>query len=49
VGVSYSLKKFTGRLPSAPSVATGAALTALARDNYSLDVGGAYASPATSR
>jgi hypothetical protein len=43
VGVSYSLKKFTGRVAVGADKADGRALPALRRgDTYSLDVGGSY-------
>ena len=43
VGVSYSLKKFTGRLAVGADRSDGHALPALRKgDNYSLDVGGSY-------
>lgn len=43
VGVSYSLKKFTGRVAVGADRADGNPLPALRRgDNYSLDVGGSY-------
>lgn len=43
VGVSYSLKKFTGRVAVGAERSDGHALPALRRgDNYSLDVGGSY-------
>src|SRR4051794_34102843 len=43
VGVSYSLKRFTGRLAVGAERADGHALPALRKgDNYSLDVGGSY-------
>jgi hypothetical protein len=43
VGVSYSLKRFTGRVALGADRADGHALPALRKgDNYSLDVGGAY-------
>ena len=43
VGVSYSLKRFTGRVAVGADRADGRALTALRKsDNYSVDVGGAY-------
>jgi hypothetical protein len=43
VGVSYSLKRFTGRVAVGADRAEGRPLTALRRgDNYSLDVGGSY-------
>jgi hypothetical protein len=43
VGVSYSLKRFTGRVAVGADRADGRALTALRKgDNYSLDVGGSY-------
>lgn len=44
VGVSYSLKRFTGRVAVGAERSDGHALPALRRgDNYSLDVGGSYA------
>jgi hypothetical protein len=44
VGVSYSLKKFTGRVAVGAERVDGHPLPALRKgDNYSLDVGGAYA------
>jgi hypothetical protein len=44
VGVSYSLKRFTGRVAVGAERSDGHALSALRRgDNYSLDVGGSYA------
>jgi len=44
VGVSYSLKRFTGRVAVGADRAEGRPLAALRRgDNYSLDVGGSYA------
>lgn len=43
VGVSYSLKKFTGRLAVGADRATGDPVPALRKgDKYSLDVGGSY-------
>ena len=43
VGVSYSLKKFTGRVAVGAERSDKNALAALRRgDNYSLDVGGSY-------
>ncbi|MFL5177806.1 MAG: porin [Microvirga sp.] len=43
VGVSYSLKRFTGRVAVGAERTEGHPLTALRRgDNYSLDVGGSY-------
>ena len=43
VGVSYSLKRFTGRVAVGADRAVDRPLTALRRgDNYSLDVGGSY-------
>ncbi|MBA3669073.1 MAG: porin [Sphingomonas sp.] len=43
LGVSYSLKRFTGRVAISADRADGRALPALRKaDNYSLDVGGAY-------
>ncbi|MFL6730052.1 MAG: porin, partial [Sphingomicrobium sp.] len=43
VGVSYSLKRFTGRVAVAADRADGRALAALRKgDNYTLDVGGSY-------
>jgi len=43
VGVSYSLKRFTGRVAVGADRADGHALSALRRaDNYSVDVGGSY-------
>lgn len=43
VGVSYSLKKFTGRVAVGAERPDGKALPALKRgDTYSLDVGGSY-------
>ena len=43
VGVSYSLKRFTGRVAVGADRAEGRPLAALRRgDNYSLDVGGSY-------
>ena len=43
VGVSYSLKKFTGRVAVGAERPDGKALAALKRgDTYSLDVGGSY-------
>ena len=43
VGVSYSLKKFTGRVAVGAERGDGTALPALRKgDNYSLDVGGSY-------
>ena len=43
VGVSYSLKRFTGRVAVAADRSDGRALAALRKgDNYSLDVGGSY-------
>ena len=43
VGVSYSLKRFTGRCAVAADRADGRALAALRKgDNYTLDVGGSY-------
>jgi hypothetical protein len=43
VGVSYSLKRFTGRLAVGADRSDGRALSALRKsDNYSLDVGGSY-------
>jgi hypothetical protein len=43
VGVSYSLKRFTGRIAVAADRSDGRALPALRKgDNYSLDVGGSY-------
>jgi hypothetical protein len=43
VGVSYSLKRFTGRVAVGAERSDGPALPALRRgDNYSLDVGGSY-------
>ena len=43
VGVSYSLKKFTGRVAVGAERADGKALPALRQsDTYSLDVGGSY-------
>jgi hypothetical protein len=43
VGVSYSLKRFTGRVAVGADRADGRPLAALRRgDNYSLDVGGSY-------
>jgi len=43
VGVSYSLKKFTGRVAVGADKGDGKALPALRRgDTYSLDVGGSY-------
>ena len=43
VGVSYSLKRFTGRVAVGADKADGRALPALRKgDTYSLDVGGAY-------
>jgi hypothetical protein len=44
VGVSYSLKRFTGRVAVGAERSEGQAIAALRRgDNYSLDVGGSYA------
>lgn len=44
VGVSYSLKRFTGRVAVGAELDDGKALRALRKeDSYSLDVGGAYA------
>jgi len=44
LGVSYSLKRFTGRVAIGADRADGHPLPALRKgDNYSLDVGGAYA------
>ena len=43
VGVSYSLKRFTGRVAVGADRPDGHALAALRKgDNYSLDVGGSY-------
>jgi hypothetical protein len=43
VGVSYSLKRFTGRVAVGADKSVGSPLPALRKgDNYSLDVGGAY-------
>ncbi len=43
VGVSYSLKRFTGRVAVGADRSDGRALAALRKgDNYSLDVGGSY-------
>ena len=43
LGVSYSLKSFTGRVAIGADRSDGTALPALRKgDNYSLDVGGAY-------
>ena len=43
VGVSYSLKKFTGRVAVGADKTDGRPLPALRRgDTYSLDVGGSY-------
>jgi hypothetical protein len=43
VGVSYSLKRFTGRVAVGADRADGRPLPALRKgDNYSLDVGGSY-------
>ncbi|MFL6733105.1 MAG: porin [Sphingomicrobium sp.] len=43
LGVSYSLKRFTGRVAVAADRSDGQALAALRRaDNYSLDVGGSF-------
>jgi hypothetical protein len=43
VGVSYSLKRFTGRVAVGADRADGRPLAALRRgDNYSVDVGGSY-------
>ncbi len=43
VGVSYSLKRFTGRVAVGADRSDGRALSALRKgDNYSLDVGGSY-------
>ena len=43
LGVSYSLKKFTGRLAVGADRATGDPIPALRKgDKYSLDVGGSY-------
>ncbi len=43
VGVSYSLKKFTGRVAVGADRADGSALPALrSTDNYLVDVGGSY-------
>lgn len=43
LGVSYSLKRFTGRVAIGADRSDGTALPALRKgDNYSLDVGGAY-------
>lgn len=43
VGVSYSLKRFTGRVAVGADRADGHPLAALRKgDNYSLDVGGSY-------
>ena len=43
VGVSYSLKRFTGRVAVGADRAEGRPLAALRRgDNYSVDVGGSY-------
>jgi len=43
VGVSYSLKRFTGRVAIGADRADGHALPALRKgDNYSVDVGGSY-------
>lgn len=43
LGLSYSLKRFTGRVAIGADRADGRALPALRKgDNYSLDVGGAY-------
>jgi hypothetical protein len=43
VGVSYSLKKFTGRVAVGAERSSGNPLPALRKgDNYSLDVGGSY-------
>ena len=43
VGVSYSLKRFTGRVAVGADRSDGRALPALRKgDNYSLDVGGSY-------
>jgi hypothetical protein len=44
VGVSYSLKRFTGRVAVGADRSDGKSLPALRKgDNYSLDVGGSYA------
>ena len=44
LGVSYSLKRFTARVAAGAERGDGRALTPLRKaDNYSLDVGGAYA------
>lgn len=44
VGVSYSLKRFTGRVAVGAERPDGRAIPALQKgDNYSLDVGGSYA------
>ena len=43
VGVSYSVKRFTGRVVAGAERGDGRALTPLRKaDNYSVDVGGAY-------
>jgi hypothetical protein len=42
VGVSYSLKKFTGRVAVGADRSDGRPAVLPAPDNYSLDVGGAY-------
>ncbi|MEO5775064.1 MAG: porin [Sphingomicrobium sp.] len=43
VGISYSLKRFTGRVAVAADRDDGKALAALRKaDNYSLDLGGSY-------
>jgi hypothetical protein len=43
VGVSYSLKRFTGRVAAGAERGDGTALPALRKgDQYSLDVGGSY-------
>lgn len=44
VGISYNLKRFTGRVAVGADRSTGAIVPALARnDNVALDVGGAFA------
>ena len=43
IGVSYSLKRFTGRVAMGAEIGEGQPLPALAKGNtYSLDVGGSY-------
>ena len=42
VGVSYSLKKFTGRVAAGAERSDGALAALRQGDNYSLDVGGSY-------